>query len=292
MPESPAIGSTIEALGFDFGSSRVRQDKEGLFSAADLLRVANSEKPKLARHWLGLEPTRELLALLAEEAHCVKKSQSKKSYSTANGNPRIKGVIRVQNGGKVENRGIWINDELAIDLAAWVSPRFKIAVTRYLKRKIKEEIEERADPGLAAERGVVKSIEQYQRRGLSLEDAKKIAALRVQSIIGRKAFTAALKEAGVSPKGYALCTLWLHQGLFDESIAATRKRKGLPEKANLRFHADSLELAAYTLSEEIAGRKIKSEGLFGDDECADASFIAGRTVSDAVGRALGTGGHP
>ena len=43
-------------------------------------------------------------------------------------------VIRTVRGGKYELRGTWVNDILALKLAAWLSPQFEI----WIYTKIKE----------------------------------------------------------------------------------------------------------------------------------------------------------
>lgn len=91
------------------------------FQIGDTLMVKASEmaKPfnKLPTDYLRLDSTKEFLAAYMEE-------------NSKMGNP-----IVVQHGGV--NRGTWMNEDIAVDFAQWLSPRFKVWVNARIKELMK-----------------------------------------------------------------------------------------------------------------------------------------------------------
>ena len=94
-------------ITFDFG------DGEQMVNATEMVKAFD----KRLDNFLRLKQTKEFISVLESVPSHVREHQ----------------VIRAVSGGKYELRGTWVNDILALKLAAWLSPQFEIWVYTKIK---------------------------------------------------------------------------------------------------------------------------------------------------------------
>jgi hypothetical protein len=116
------------------------------------------------------------------------------------------------------------------------------------------------------------------------EDAKRLAA-RVNGVVVRNEFTAALAKHGVTGNGYKECTNAIYMPLFNGTAKQIRESRNLPEKANVREHMSSRELVMTAFAELLATEKIEASDSYGNTSCVHICNKSGKTVSDQVIRA-------
>ena len=102
---------------------------------------------------------------------------------------------------------------------------------------------------------------------------------RLDGILTRRKFTDILKEHGVAGMGYAACTDAINVGLFGKPAKALKAERGVK---NTRDGLDDVEVAALGLTEAIARKKIKSEGVKGNTACRMACEDSAAKVKKAL----------
>jgi hypothetical protein len=103
---------------------------------------------------------------------------------------------------------------------------------------------------------------------------------RVRGKLTRRRLTGVLKHHGVHGNGYAICTNQTYIGLFGTTAKGIRKRKGLPEKANWRDHADVSELNQIAFTEDLSGKRVNRKKAQGNNECASVCYDVAKKVAD------------
>ena len=103
---------------------------------------------------------------------------------------------------------------------------------------------------------------------------------RVRGKLTRRRLTGVLKHHGVYGNGYAICTNQTYIGLFGTTAKGIRKRKGLPEKANWRDHADVSELNQIAFTEDLSGKRVNRKNAQGNNECANVCCDVAKKVAD------------
>lgn len=113
-----------------------------------------------------------------------------------------------------------------------------------------------ANPDSAADLAIAK----YKRQGKSDQWIR----TRLESKIGRRAFTDALKEHGVHGIGYALCTDAHNQAILGMSAA---EYKEMHDVKSVRDSLDTPLIGATILLEEGSMHKIRKDNAQGNSEC-------------------------
>jgi hypothetical protein len=103
---------------------------------------------------------------------------------------------------------------------------------------------------------------------------------RLRGKINRKRLTGIYKSRGVTGKGYGTCTNQLYSGLYGTTAKGLRKRKGLPDKANLRDHVSISELNEISFSEDLSGKRIVKVEAHGNNQCASVTYEVAKKVAD------------
>lgn len=105
----------LELLDHEYGGEIIRQRaSDGFINATAMCRAAKREWPEYRRR----KSTDQFFNALALDLGI---SQAQLSISNL-GSP----------GGDRRNQGTWVHPQIAIDLAQWLSPEFKIRVTRWV----------------------------------------------------------------------------------------------------------------------------------------------------------------
>jgi len=94
-------------ITFDFG------DGEQMVNATEMVKAFN----KRLDNFMRLKQTKEFIEVLKSVPSHVREHQ----------------IIRAVSGGPYELRGTWVNDILALKLAAWLSPEFEVWVYTKIK---------------------------------------------------------------------------------------------------------------------------------------------------------------
>lgn len=124
----------------------------------------------------------------------------------------------------------------------------------WLARVGKERLEETEDPEIGLFRSFDRIVEQYRLEGKS----ESWIEARVQGIVTRKQFVAALKDAVLNapPTIYVQATDTLYRGLWERTTAQLRGELKIDKKANPRDHFGKYALIYTRLSEELATEKL------------------------------------
>jgi hypothetical protein len=103
---------------------------------------------------------------------------------------------------------------------------------------------------------------------------------RLRGKINRKRLTGIYKSHGVVGQGYGTCTNELYSGLYGTNTKGLKKRKGLPDRANLRDHLSVGELNEISFSEDLSGKRILRVDARGNDQCAATTYEVAKKVAD------------
>lgn len=168
--------------------------------------------------------------------------------------------------------------ELKFDECMYVAAKWNDETRAKLVKRWKElelqRIAEERNPDLSVNR----AIEAYRKQGKS--DAW--IATRMTGIVTRNAYTKTLQEHDV--KYFGTCTDAIYKGLFDMRARDMRKKRNLPQKANVREQMDMVQLSAVMLSEALASENIEKDNVRGDNGCVRVSLVSARNVAGAVSR--------
>ena len=124
----------------------------------------------------------------------------------------------------------------------------------WLARVGTERLEETEDPELGLFRSFDRTVEQYRIQGKS----ESWIEARVQGIVTRKEFVAALKEAVLNAPTtiYVEATETLYKGLWDRTTAQLRGELKIDKKANPRDHFGKYALIYTRIAEEVSTEKL------------------------------------
>ncbi|GIL12672.1 MAG: phage antirepressor [Chloroflexota bacterium] len=118
----------------------------------------------------------------------------------------------------------------------------------------KDRLEETEDPELGLFRSFERTIEQYRFQGKS----ESWIEARVQGIVTRKQFVAALKQAVLNAPStiYLTATENLYKGLWQRTTAQLRGELNIDQKANPRDHFGKYALIYTRIAEEVSTDKL------------------------------------
>jgi len=124
----------------------------------------------------------------------------------------------------------------------------------WLARVGKERLDETEDPELGLFRSFDRTVEQYRLQGKS----ESWIEARIQGIVTRKDFVAALKAAVLNspPTIYVEATEKLYRGLWQRTTAQLRGELRIDNKANPRDHFGKYALIYTRIAEEVATEKL------------------------------------
>ncbi len=124
----------------------------------------------------------------------------------------------------------------------------------WLARVGRERLEESEDPELGLFRSFDRTIEKYRVEGKT----ESWIEARIQGIVTRKDFVAALKTAVLNapPTIYVEATEKLYKGLWQRTTAQLRGELKIDQKANPRDHFGKYALIYTRLAEELATEKL------------------------------------
>jgi hypothetical protein len=124
----------------------------------------------------------------------------------------------------------------------------------WLARVGRERLEETEDPELGLFRSFDRTVEKYRLEGKS----ESWIEARVQGIVTRKEFVAALKAAVLNspPTVYMEATEKLYKGLWQRTTAQLRGELKIDNKTNPRDHFGKYSLIYTRLAEELATEKL------------------------------------
>lgn len=149
---------------------------------------------------------------------------------------------------------------------------------RWASQVVRERIEESRDGELAYSRGRDRAIKVWRRNGLTDQDIQ----ARLKGVEQRNHYTDTLKAHGVKGIGYAACTNAIYLELFDGDAKTLKASKGLAKSENLRDSFNRLESAGAYFAEVKSSHEIETQGVRGNQACADLSRRAARAVRKAM----------
>jgi hypothetical protein len=85
---------------------------------------------------------------------------------------------------------------------------------------------------------------------------------------------------GVKDEGYAICTNKTYIGLWGADAQGLRRRRGLPNNANLRDYATTTELNQIAFTEDLSGKRIKMVNAQGNNDCSKNCFEVAQKVAN------------
>ncbi len=255
-----------------YGDVQVRNDAHGFISLNDMWMAAGCPVGKLEPKKWGQKP--------------YEKTSGSSGRKSISGGPGYEFIDFMSNKLKVNASdlyktprgrfgGTWAHWQIALAYAKYLSPEFHA----WANQAIKDRIEEDRSPELGITRSRDRAIENWRKQG---KDDDYIAA-RIKGIEARNGFTSTLKDHSVSGAGYAICTNNIYEPILGGNASDIRKKKGLPQKANIRESISSVELGGVMFAEILAADKIKREGRKGTNSCASACLGAAvgiKTVLD------------
>jgi hypothetical protein len=110
---------------------------------------------------------------------------------------------------------------------------------------------------------------------------------RVSSIVMRKKLISTLSDHGIEEdKHFAICTNKTYRGLYGMDAKGLRKKKGLPEKANVREHMSTSELVEVTFAENLTDKKLQKGNQHGVIECSNECYDMAKRVARFMDEAL------
>lgn len=110
---------------------------DGYVNATKLCKAAG----KRLHHWYRLESTKEYLEALSIDTGIPIATETIPQLETLMSEmseARIRasdkhGLIQIRKGGKPGEQGTWVHPDVAVDLAQWLSPQFRIMVNRWIR---------------------------------------------------------------------------------------------------------------------------------------------------------------
>lgn len=159
----------------------------------------------------------------------------------------------------------------------YAHPQIALAYAKYLSHELHEEVNRTF---LRAKAGDVTLAEEIADKA-SPENQLWLAR-RMNGKVARLDFTGELQFAGVTVKGYALCTNSIYTPLLGGTASQLKKRRNLPERANLRDNMSIKELTAVALAEMVSAEKIRDGKIQGDIPCANACYNVAEKIKQAI----------
>lgn len=216
-------------------------ENDGLYSLTDLWKKSGSIDSKNPSRWMKRKGTQEFI--------CYIKGMNKNTP-----------VFKIVNG---DGGGTFANWQVSLAYAKYLSPELHAKVNKVFK----DNLEEKADPNLAVNRGIDRAKNFYEKQG----KGRKWTQNRIIGITKRHHYTDTLSNNGCDGKGIGWGTNEIYKPVIGGTAKESKRSRNLPEKANLRDNLTDTELLAISLAESLACDKIEGEGLNGNYKCAMAS---------------------
>ncbi len=237
-----------------FKSTKIRVDDNGLVCINDIYNAAGFSKNQTPADWMQLIGTKKEIGAL------IKKKTGKTGLFTKSD---IKSVLYSKKG---PGGGIWVDENLALGYAAYLSPSLAVEIRDVFLR--------------------FKKGDETLHEEIKANKAKRDANFEKHREIGkrvRKNYTDTLKLRGVkSGIEYANCTNELYKHLLGGTAKELKVKKNLKPKASLRDHMSLSELAYTMASEALAVERIEDQDANGYLACKTETRIAATTISGAI----------
>lgn len=91
------------------------------WNATEMCKVSKSQK--LVKDFLRLSSTKEYIKALADDLGVSPSS-----------------LIEIKKGGNKDEQGTWVHEDIAIELAGWINPKFRLWVNRIAKKLIRDKV--------------------------------------------------------------------------------------------------------------------------------------------------------
>ena len=167
------------------------------------------------------------------------------------------GDTRIWKSARGKGGGVWAHWQIGMAYAQYLSPELHA----WCNQIVRDYMEGKLAPSPKS------------AREMARENGKPI----------RSTFTSTLAEHGVRGRGFAQCTDAVYVGLFGKPAKRLKQDAGLKSKGDsLRDNMNHVQLMSVGLAEALASEQIEQEHAWGNDECADASAMAARSVHHAV----------
>ena len=102
------------------GNEITLRPEDQFWNATEMCKVSKTKK--LVKDFLKLNSTKEYIKVLAEDLGVSPDS-----------------LIEVKKGGSGE-QGTWVHEDIAIELAGWINPKFRLWVNRVAKKLIRDKV--------------------------------------------------------------------------------------------------------------------------------------------------------
>ena len=251
MTELTLIERNVESKESGIMVINQRPD-DGYINATELCKAGG----KLLGHYLETGPTKEFLNELSADI----------------GIP-ISGLVKVRKGGNEKKlQGTWVHPDVAVHLAQWVSAKFAVQVSRW----VREWMTTGAAPSVAKPskrtrtKKIEVDIEWVMRRSLAAQSQRPMTDARKKI----------LDSDGVPPEKqkwfYARDNDTINLAVIGETKSQWAKRTGLP--GNPRDHASMLELRLFEYAQTRLLEIMEDEGFKTDkDRAANLKECVART---------------
>lgn len=226
-------------------------EEDGLYSLTDLWRQSGENQSKTPSKWLMQKGTKGFVE------HIKRKNSSSH-------------VISIVNGGG----GTFGHWQIALAYAKYLSPELHEKVNQVFK----DNLEEKADPNLAIDRGVERAKESYKKHGKS----NKWISDRLISKGTRLHYTDTLKDHDCDGVGIGMNTNTQYKEIFGAKASELKEQKGLSKKDNLRDNMSILELSQIMFAEAMAADEIEKSDTRGNWKCNNVSKHAAKSVRGAI----------
>lgn len=202
-------------------------------------------------------PTQEFLAELAASLGLNIRASRPKSDMLKRITPD--GLIISVSAGPYELRGTWVHPDVAVNLAQWCSPKFAVAVSRWVREWMMGGMQPKAKklPAAASEPGWIEQ--------------------RADGISTRKELCSTLRACGITEREpYWTATNAAYRAVTGKDAKELKKALGLKKSASLRDCLDAAALNAVAFAEHLASMKIEEAGARGQEALRVALDILAR----------------
>jgi hypothetical protein len=244
-------------IKFEFNGVQVSFEGKEKISLTDLWKAAGSPDNKQPAQWIRWPQTKEFIDTLARKL---------------NVSPTHNDIIQTKRGGK--NSGTWSHWQIALTYAQTLSPELHMFVNQCFKERVEEE----NNPDLALDRGYDRAVRGYKKHG---KDDKWIEN-RLYSKIATRENNKVLAKHGGDNRVYRMCANALNVPIIGMTSQEYKESNKLPKSASIRDHFTSIQLLEIALASEVSKQRIKEEGIYGNQNCANVHSVIGGRVHNAV----------
>lgn len=245
-----------KSVAFNYGGVDVLFDDTRLVSLTSMWKAEGSPKNKAPKDWLATDQGKGFVEHIAENLNVAR-------------NHIWKGKRGKHSGGTFAH---W---QIALAYAKYLSHELH----RQANEALREWAEEKADPGLKAER----AVEGYLKRGYGHDWIER----RFSGIVNRKALTATMRDHNCAASKtlgnpFATATRSISLSVIGQTPSEIRSERGKTKSPKTRDLLTTEELISIEWAEIQARKLMKAEAADGNDECVDACRRAGRAVRLAL----------